>query len=364
MRRIALAPMAALVGTALLVGGSAIAQEPEWKIAQLADVGSLDDRGFNQYTNEGAKAAAETIALEVPAAVVPKDDSEYGTLLDSLIADGNNIIVTTGFALGVATTVAAKANPDTWFVGVDQAPICVTPEGDPDDTFTCAGDAATLLPNYIALGYKEDQAGYLAGMASADASENGRIGAIGGVTFCAPCVRYIQGYELGAKAINPDIEVSSAWVTDSDINKAFYDQPGGKLFTQQFIELNQPDVIFQVAGQTGLGTIDAACEAGIWAIGVDVDQWGSYPAGQACTLTSAEKHLAVTTAATIQTIVDGTAAGGNLIYDATNDGIGASEIRPADAVSEETKAKMADALEQMKAGTLVTCPENCGTLTQ
>jgi basic membrane protein A len=300
---------------------------------------------------------------------VPKDPSEYGTLLDSLIADGNNVIVTVGFNLGVDTIAAAKANPDIWFVGVDQAPICITPEGDSDDTFACQGDPTTLLPNYVAIGYKEDQAGYLAGMAAADASKSGRIGAIGGVTFCAPCVRYIQGYELGAKAINPDIEVFSAWVTDSDINKAFYDQPGGKLFTQQFIELNQPDVVFQVAGQTGLGTIDAACEAGIWAVGVDVDQALSYPAGAACTLTSAEKRLAATTDATIQGIVAGTISGGNLIFDASNEGIAASEIRPADAVSEETKAKMAEALEAMKAGTLKTCPSkadgdpvDCGSL--
>jgi basic membrane protein A len=362
MRRIAFVPLAALVVAGLLLGGGAAAQDAQWKIAQLADVGSLDDKGFNEYTNVGANAAAEALGLEVPAAVIPKDDSEYGTLLDSLIADGNNIIVTTGFNLGVATTIAAKNNPDIWFVGIDQAPICVTPEGDPDDTFQCQGDAATLLPNYIAVGYQEDQAGYLAGMAAADASENGRIGAIGGVTFCAPCVRFIQGYELGAKAINPDIVVSSAYVTDSDITKAFYDQPGGKLFTQQFIELNQPDVVFQVAGQTGLGTIDAACEAGLLAVGVDVDQYLSYPAGQACTFTSAEKHLAATTDATIQSIVNGTAVGGNLIYDASNNGIGVSEIRPPDAVSEETKAKMAEALEQMKAGTLVTCPENCGSL--
>jgi basic membrane protein A and related proteins len=372
MRKLAFAPVVALLGASLLAAGTGATmaqEETEWKIAVLADVGSLDDRGFNEYTFEGASAAAAELGLAVPAAVVPKDDSEYGQLLEALIADGNNIIVTTGFNLGVATIVAAKANPDTWFIGVDQAPLCVTPEGDPDDTFTCAGDAASLLPNLIGLGYKEDQAGYLAGMAAADASENGRIGAIGGVTFCAPCVRYIQGYELGAKAINPDIEVRIAWVTDSDVSKAFYDQPGGKLFTQQFIELNQPDVVFQVAGQTGLGTIDAACEAGLYAIGVDVDQWGSYPAGQACTLTSAEKHLAVTTSATIQAIAAGEAQGGNLIYDASNDGIGASEIRPSDAVSEETKARMAEALEAMQAGELKTCPSkadgdpvDCGSL--
>jgi basic membrane protein A len=361
MRRIATASIMAFVAAATLLPGAAVAQD-EWKIAQLADVGSLEDKGFNQYTNEGAKAAAAALGLPEPAAVVPKDESEYLQLIDSLIADGNNIIVTTGFALGTATTEAAKANPDIWFVGVDQAPICVTPEGDPDDTFTCAGDPATLLPNYIAIGYQEDQAGYLAGMAAADVSENGRIAAVGGVTFCGPCVRFIQGYKRGALAINPDIQVFDEWVTDSEITKAFYDKPGGKLFTETLIEISQPDVIFQVAGQTGLGAIDAACEAGLYAIGVDVDQALSYPEGAGCTITSAEKHLSATADQTIQSIAGGTAVGGNLIFDASTNGVGISPLRPEDAVSAETQAKMAEALEQMVAGTLETCPENCGRL--
>ena len=369
MRRFTTTSLAlTIAATGIFAGGLAVAAQDEaaWKVAMLADVGALDDKNFNEYTFVGTSAAAEALGLPEPAAVVPKDDSEYGALLQSLIDDGNNIIVTTGFNLGVETTKAAKANPDVWFVGVDQAPICVTPEGDPDDTFACEGDAAALLPNYIAIGYAEDQAGYLAGMAAADASETGKIGAIGGVTFCAPCVRYIQGYQRGAKAVNPDIEVSAAWVTDSDINKAFYDQPGGKLFAQQFIELNQPDVIFQVAGQTGNGVLDAACEAGILGVGVDVDQYLSYPAASACLLTSAEKKLAKTVDDTIQSIAGGTAIGGNARFDASNDGIGFSDFRDkADLVSPEVQQMMADALAQMKDGTLETCPpDNCGRLTE
>jgi basic membrane protein A len=365
MRRFTAAVLALTISAAGMLAATpvAFAQETQWKVAMLADVGSLNDRNFNEYTQVGTNAAAEALGLPMPAAVVPKDDSEYGTLLQGLIDAGNNIIVTTGFNLGVETTKAAKANPDVWFIGVDQAPICVTPEGVPDDTFACAGDAPTLLPNYVAIGYAEDQAGYLAGMAAAGASENGRIGAIGGVTFCAPCVRYIQGYQRGAKAVNPDIEVYSAWVTDSDINKAFYDQPGGKLFAQQFIELNQPDVLFQVAGQTGNGVLDAACDAGILAVGVDVDQYLSYPAADPCILTSAEKHLANTVEATIRSVADGTAVGGDLRFDASNDGIGIADFRDkADLVPDDVKAQIDEALAQMQAGTLETCPANCGSL--
>jgi basic membrane protein A len=355
--------MVALVGTALLVGsGSVVAQDaPEWKAAMIADVGSIDDRGFNQFTWEGTKAGAAAAGLPEPTVVIPKDESEYAQLIDALIADGNNIVVTTGFNLATATTVAAKANPETWFIGVDQD-ICVDAEGNPDDEPPCDGDAATLLPNLVAMKYAEDQAGYLAGMVAADLSENGRVAAIGGVTFCGPCVKYIQGYKLGAQAVNPDIEVVDEWVTDSDINAAFFDHAGGRLFTDALIEVSQPDVIFQVAGQTGLGSIDAACAAGLYAIGVDANQYETYPEGQPCIVTSAEKMLANTTSQTIQDIVAGNVSGGLIIWDAANGGVGLSPLTPPDAVSAEVQEQMTAAIEQMAAGTLQTCPENCGTL--
>ena len=112
--------------------------------------------------------------------------------------------------------------------------------------------------------------------------------------LCGPCVRYIQGYYLGAQSVNPAIKMKSAWVSASDFVKGFADQAGGTAFGDQFIKQNPGiDVVFQVAGLTGNGVIDAACAAGINAIGVDVDQYNSYAASQKCIVTSAEKHLAI-----------------------------------------------------------------------
>ena len=66
-------------------------------------------------------------------------------------------------------------------------------------------------------------------------------------------------------------------MTESDFVKAFNDPVTGKNFGQQFIAQNKPDVLFQVAGKTGNGILEAACEAGILGVGVDVDQALSYP---------------------------------------------------------------------------------------
>ena len=192
--------------------------------------------------------------------------------------------MTVGFNLASGTVQAAHDNPDTWFIGVDQSPICVDATGLPDATFACAGDAKTLLPHYISIQFQEDQAGYLAGIVAAGASKSGEIAAIGGSSICGPCVRYIQGYALGAASVNSSIKVDTAYVTADFSAAAFQDQAGGKTYAENFLAQNpKVDVLFQVAGLTGNGVLDAACAANINGIGVDVDQFLSYPnAARAC----------------------------------------------------------------------------------
>ncbi len=215
-----------------------------------------------------------------------------------------------------------------------------------------------------AINYAEDQAGYLAGIVAASATKSNIIGAVGGVSLCGPCIRYMQGYELGAKSVNPAITVKSAFVSDSDFKVGFADQAAGKTFGDQFITQNKGlDVLFQVAGLTGNGLVDAACAAKINAIGVDVDQHESYPASQPCILTSAEKHLALSVSDSIVGIADGTAKGGLTFFNAKNDGIGVSPFYDAASkLPTDIQAKIDEATAGMKAGTVTTCPAKCGQL--
>ncbi len=378
MRRTRITSLATIVAaTSLMVGGAVVsAQSPAasmaapsaLKIGVVTDVGTLDDKNFNEYTFKGASDGAAAIGAATPPSIVPKDASEYAADIQGFIDQGYNVIVTTGFNLGSATTQAAHDNPDVWFIGVDQTPICVDADGLPDATFACSGDAATLLPKYIAVGFQEDQAGYLAGIVAASISKNGSVAAIGGTSACAPCVRYIQGYELGAKSVNPDIKVNTAYVVTDFSNTAFNDPTAGNNFAQQFLaQYPDTDVMFQVAGKTGNGVLQAACTAKISGIGVDVDQYLSLNAASdptyGCIVTSAEKHLQSAVSQTIQAIAAGTAAGGNTTFNATNDGIGVSDFHSAASmITPETQTALDDALAAMKAGTLTTCPENCGTV--
>ncbi len=336
------------------------------KIGVVTDVGTVDDKNFNQFSYEGAQKGAADVGAAAPKVVVPKDASEYGPDINSFVQQGYNVIVTVGFNLTNDTIKAAKANPNVWFIGVDQAPLCITEQAEPDPKFGCKGDPATLLPKFIAIKFEEDQAGFLAGIVAAGITKTNKVGAIGGINLVPGVVRYIQGYELGAKSVNPSIEVDTAYVSTSDFTKAFNDPATGKTFATQFIQQKGVDVLFQVAGKTGNGVLQAACAANIAGIGVDVDQYQSLSAATdptyKCIVTSAEKHLSNAVESSIKGIADGSAKGGNVNYDATNGGVGVSPFTPSDAVSADVQTKVQAALTALQgsATALQTCPAKCG----
>ena len=132
-------------GDAFLIGG-------------VTDVGSLEDKSFNEGGWCGTIAGATAVGGTADV-IVTEDPADYQANMQTFVDQGYQIIVTYGFALGNDTAIAAKDNPEVQFIGLDQ-PVCVDENADPDPTFACAGDAATLLPNYQGLIFNESQAGY------------------------------------------------------------------------------------------------------------------------------------------------------------------------------------------------------------
>jgi basic membrane protein A len=255
------------------------------------------------------------------------------------VDDGANLIVTVGFALGADTYAAATANPDIHFIGVDQF------------------QTQDELPNYESLIYSEAQAGYLAGIVAASISESGVVAAIGGSGTIPPVVNYMRGYENGVLSVNPDATVILKYISN-DLAVAFNDPTTGKSFSDEFLGVNADvDVMFQVAGKTGNGVLDSAVAAGIYALGVDVDQWVSYPSANVCIVTSAEKKLTKSVSEAIQ----GFAAGGdertgNVFLGAAEGMVGISPFYQfGDLITEDTQAAIDDAFAGMADGTLDPC---------
>jgi basic membrane protein A and related proteins len=329
------------------------------KVGVVTDVGQLEDKSFNQSSNEGAQAAA-TESGGSHDVIVTQAISDYAGNIQTLIDADFDVIVTVGFLIGTDTAIAAKANPDVKFVGVDQG-VCVDADGAPDATFACAGDAATLLPNYQGIVFAEAQPGYLAGIVAGSLSKSGTIGAIGGTNVPA-VVNYWRGYENGAKSVKPDIKVL---YQETDPNPAigFNDPAKGKTIAGTFIG-QDADVIFQIAGLTGQGALEAVCaQEGVWGIGVDVDQAVSLPNLAKCIVTSAEKKLVDTVKAVVLSVASNTFKAGTVAYNAASDpqAIGLSPYHDnAALITPEIQALLDTALAGLKDGSLDPCaPTKC-----
>ncbi len=320
------------------------------KVGVVTDVGQLEDKSFNQAAYEGGKAAADSLGATFDV-IVTQNISDYKQNIQTFIDQGFNVIITVGFLIGTDTTIAAKENPDVKFIGVDQG-ICVDEAGAPDATFACKGDAATLLPNYQGIVFAEEQAGYLAGIVAGSISKSGTIGSVAGTKVPA-VVAYIAGYEAGAKSVNPDIKTLTQEV-NPDPAKGFNDPATGKAIAKQFIAQGA-DVLFQVAGLTGQGVLEAACDAGIYGIGVDVDQAETLPNLSKCIVTSAEKKLKDTVQAVTESAASGDFKAGSVSYNAasTPPAIGLSPYHDNESlITPEIQAKIDDAMAKMASGEL------------
>ncbi|MGI8872059.1 MAG: BMP family ABC transporter substrate-binding protein [Candidatus Limnocylindria bacterium] len=331
------------------------------KIGLVTDVGTLDDKNFNQFSWEGAKKGAADIGAPAPKPVVTTASADYAKNIKSFVDEKFDIIVTVGFALGNDTTKAAKANPGIKFIGVDQG-VCVTEQGEPDPSFGCKGDAAKLLPNYQGLVFKEAQPGYLAGIVAGSISKSGHIAAIGGTKVVPAVANYMAGYANGAAKVNPNVKVELQYVSDQPDAKAFNDPAGGKAFAEQLLAKNKDvDVLFQVAGKTGNGVLQAACNANIHAIGVDVDQHLSTPESAKCIVTSAEKKLTKAVSDAIKRVSEKTDKGGTVPLDITTDSIGLAPFYDfQNLITPEIQTRIDDAMKGLKDGSVDPCkPMKC-----
>lgn len=356
--------LAVLFASMLIFAACAGASSPgpggskTWKIGLVTDVGKLDDKSFNAAAWLGVQDAKAKFGAEIDN-IVTKAPADYQNNMKAFVDRGFDIVVTSGFALGDATTLAAGLYPNAYFIGTDQG-VCITADKKPDPTFKCAGDNATLLPKYQGLIFKEEQAGFLAGVVAASLSKSGTIGTLGGINTIPPVVKYMRGFQNGALSVNPSVKVLYQYFS-TDITKAFNDTVGGKAVGKQMIGQGA-DVLFQVAGGTGQGFIEAACDANVWGIGVDVDQWEALPAAlQKCVVTSAEKKIRAAVLAAITRAVNGTAKGTTIVNDSKSDpvGIGLADYHNhADLITTAIQGKIDAALAGLKGGTLDPCKPN------
>lgn len=195
---------------------------------------------------------------------------------------------------------AVQEEPDLIItIAVDAAIVEEIVDEFPDQLFAAQETFFPATPDYDNLAlfniYTHENS-YLAGIAAGMLSRTKKVGAVGGGDF--PGINlFIYGYEEGVKAVCEECEIVTSYVGGSN---PFSDPVRAKEIALGMFE-DEVDIIYQVAGRSGEGVLEAAAETGNFAIGVDSNQDDLYPG---TVLLSAMKRVDNAVFAFVQGIVE------------------------------------------------------------
>ena len=241
-----------------------------YKVALLLN-GTLGDKSFYDSANEGLTRLRDELGADVFDFKVEQmggtaaDESKWEpTLLDYCDSGEYDVIIMGTWQMADPLAKAADQYPDQKFMFFDEQ-FDFEGNGNPQNIYNIL--------------YKQNEVSYLVGAAAAMMTTDEtianidpatkKIGFLGGMDN-AVINDFLKGYEQGAKDIDPEIEVQVSWVGD------FVNSTTGKdLALAQY--QNGVDVGFNVAGNAGLGQIEAAADMNLYAFGVDSDQASLLP---------------------------------------------------------------------------------------
>jgi basic membrane protein A and related proteins len=324
---LAVAVLAAAATTAGVVSSGQAAPDAEAiRVAVVTDIGGLNDKGFNSLSNVGLQRAKKQLGVE-GRVFITQTAAQRLPNLTTAAQQGYDLVIGIGFLMYDPLSKVPPQFADTKFAGVD------VPYG--FVTFTAKKKS---IPNLRGLLFKEAEAGCLVGnIAALEAKRQAGADIISavGANKVPPIVAFIAGYKHCATRANSAVKVLVNYANDP----TFLNQAKCRATALSQIARGS-GVVFQVAGQCGLGALDAAKSKGVWGIGVDADQYflGSH------VLTSATKKVDV---AVYDTIADfkksGTKfkGGYDKIYTVNNGGVGYGRLStklPASVRAQYTKS--------------------------
>jgi len=321
-----------LIIAAMVLASCAPAAAPGVKIGLVTDVGKVNDGTFNQYAYEGAKKAADESKVDIKYIETTSSD-DYMKNIETFANEGYNHIVTVGFMMGDTTKAAAVKYPKINFSIVDYA-------YDPS------------IPNVQGLVFREDQAGFMAGVLASQVSKSKKVGIVAGMEI-PPVKKFRNGYEAGVKYACPECSIIGVYID------SFTDPARGKAAAESQIA-EGADVIFGAGGPTGSGGILGAAQQGAWVIGVDQDEYlttfkKGAEKGSDKLLSSAMKRVDVAVYTSVLETIKGSFKGGTQVFDAKVSGVGLAPFHDAEkAISAEVKAKLDETYKKLADGSLET----------
>lgn len=253
------------------------------KVTMITDSGSIDDKSFNQGTWEGIQRYEKEVGGIEANYLTPTDNSTESFLnsIDNAVLIGAEVVVTPGFAFEEAIGKAQNQYPNVKFILIDGQPL--------------VGSEYMVENNTQSIFFKEQEASFLTGVATALTSQTQKVGFIGGIKV--PAVEKLGwGFVSGVAYANEKLG-TSVEVVDYIYQGTFTDTQAGQMLASGMFDKGV-DVILQASGMVGVGAMTEAktrTEAGdkVYVVGVDVNQYdsGLMANGESIILTSAMKKL-------------------------------------------------------------------------
>ncbi len=308
----------ALVVAVLALALAACGQKRTYEIALVTDVGTINDKSFNQGAWEGVVKYAKEFKISYKYYQPDtKSTDDYVESIEVAIENGAKIVVTPGFLFENAIWLVQNEHPEVKFILLDGAPHNVTDWG---TMATVDGSAPNfdMADNVFSIFYAEEESGFLAGYAAVKEGFT-KLGFMGGMSVPA-VVRFGYGFVQGANYAANEMGLADGAITikyeylNSFAPDAAHQTKAASWYTAG------TEVIFVAAGGAGNSVMKAAeGVANKYVIGVDVDQ----KAESERVITSAMKELGNSVYQTLEKIYDETGVGGtSATLDAAVDGVG------------------------------------------
>ena len=275
-----------------------------YELALVTDLGTIDDKSFNQGAWEGMKKYAEENGISYKYYQPQEGTTDsYLETIGLAIEGGAKLVVCPGFIFEEPVYLAQDQYKDVHFILLDGEPH----SGDYSEYRTEA--------NVMPILFQEDEPGFLAGYAAVKDGYT-KLGFLGGMAVPA-VIRYGYGFAEGADYAANEMGVDGIEIM-YNYTGAFAATPEAQSMAASWYQ-NGTEVIFGCGGAVGNSVMAAAEEKSAKVIGVDVDQ--SYESDTV--VTSAMKQLSVSVYDGVRDFYAGSFPGGKTsIFSAKNDGIG------------------------------------------
>ncbi|WP_458122427.1 BMP family lipoprotein [Paenibacillus sp. Z6-24] len=304
------------------------ASKPKLKVGILLSNIGLGDQSFSDGAFKGLIKARNEGSILFDYREIAETGT-YDEGLEQLVTEGNDLIIGLGYSVKESIENVAKKHPDRQFLLIDEK---------------------SELANVASITFKEEEGSFLAGALAAMASKTGHMGFIGGVESSL-LHKFQAGYEQGARAINPDARFSVNYT--GDFGKAEL----GAAAAREMITRDNTDVIYTVAGLTGVGGLQEAQKQGKYSIGVDSDQ---FFLAEKSVIASMIKNIDVAIYNALQDYMKNNASfpQKDMVFGLQDGGVGLTQIHILE-LTKEQQAKMEELQQKLISGEIkITIPNS------